>query len=164
MGVIVRVGVPTAPDLRRKLRRAAQRALQALGEASAELGVTLVGDVEMRELNRTYRGRDRATDVLAFAMREGRRVPGDGAVLGDVVISVETAARQARGRRVSLAAETQALLVHGILHLLGYDHERSRVEAGRMRAMERRLRVLLGTERGGRRTAPPTPHRHMAEG
>jgi probable rRNA maturation factor len=121
----------------------ARRLLRALDEAQAELSVSLVDEAAMRRLNRDYRGHDRPTDVLAFAMREGVRAPGDAAVLGDVVISLDTAARQAQERGVSAADEVRTLLIHGILHLLGYDHERSVLDACRMRAMERRLRVAL---------------------
>ena len=117
----------------------ARRLLRALDEAQAELTVSLVDDAAMRWLNRDYRGKDRPTDVLAFAMREGARAPGDEAVLGDVVISLDAAARQARQRGVPAADEVRTLLIHGVLHLLGYDHERSAPEARRMKAMERRL-------------------------
>jgi len=128
-----------------------RRLLRALDEAEAELAVSLIDDAEIRRLNRDYRATDRATDVLAFAMREGARAPGDAAVLGDVVISLDTAARQAQERGVSAADEVRTLLIHGILHLLGYDHERSMAEARRMKAMERRLRAVLA--RGN-----PPPH------
>ncbi len=121
----------------------ARRVLRALGEEHAELTVSLVDDGEIHQLNRDYRGMDRSTDVLAFALREGPRVPGDTVLLGDVVISLQTAARQARERRVSVAAAARMLLVHGILHLLGYDHERSAAEARRMRAKERQLAARL---------------------
>ena len=121
----------------------ARRLLRALDEAEAELTVSLVDDAAIRRLNRDYRGQDRPTDVLAFAMREGARAPGDEAVVGDVVISLDTAARQAQQRGVSAADEVRTLLIHGVLHLLGYDHERSVLEARRMKAMERRLRVVL---------------------
>ncbi len=121
----------------------ARQLLRALGEEHAELTVSLVDDGEMHQLNRDYRGRDRPTDVLAFALREGPRVPGDTVLLGDVVISLQTAARQARERQVTVAAEARMLLVHGVLHLLGYDHERSAVEARRMRAKERQLAARL---------------------
>lgn len=126
------------------VRRDAQAILCLLGELDAELTVSLVDDGAIHELNHRYRGKDRPTDVLAFAMREGDAGPADPSVLGDVVISVDTAARQARSRRRPLAAEVRVLLVHGILHLLGYDHERSPAEARRMRAMEQRLRRHLG--------------------
>jgi probable rRNA maturation factor len=127
----------------------ARRLLRALDEEAAELTVTLVDDEEVRRLNRDYRGKDRPTDVLAFAMREGERVPGDDVVLGDVVISLETAARQARARHATLAAEVRTLLLHGLLHLLGHDHEHSTAEARRMQAKERELRAVL--ERGDTR-------------
>jgi rRNA maturation RNase YbeY len=126
----------------------ARAILRALGEDSAELSVSLVDDVEMHRQNRDYRGKERPTDVLAFAMREGERVAGDETVLGDVVISLETARRQARRRRVSDADEVRTLLIHGMLHLLGYDHERSPGEARRMKVMERRLQILLGPAAG----------------
>jgi probable rRNA maturation factor len=126
-----------------QMRADARRLLAALDESHAELTVSLVDDAEIHRLNRDYRGKDRPTDVLAFALREGRRVSGDDAVLGDVVISVDTAARQARRRGAAVADEVRTLLVHGILHLLGYDHERSAVDARRMKAQERRLKAML---------------------
>jgi probable rRNA maturation factor len=125
------------------IRADAGRLLNALGERDAELTVVLVDDAAIHALNRDYRGRDRPTDVLAFAMREGVRVPGDESLLGDVVISLDTAARQARRRRRPLADELRTLLIHGILHVLGYDHERSAHDAERMQARERQLRAFL---------------------
>jgi len=127
----------------RAVRADAEAILAALGEAGAELAISLVGDAEMHALNRDYRGKDRPTDVLAFAMREGEPVPGAADVLGDVVISLDTAARQAAERGVPLAGEVRALLVHGILHLLGYDHERGPNDARRMKAKERWLLRIL---------------------
>jgi probable rRNA maturation factor len=126
-----------------QVRADARRLLAAMDESQAELTVSLVDDAEIHRLNRDYRGKDRPTDVLAFALREGCRAPGDDAVLGDVVISVDTAALQARRRGAPVADEVRTLLVHGILHLLGYDHERSAVEARRMQALERRLKAML---------------------
>jgi probable rRNA maturation factor len=117
-----------------------------MGEPEAELAVSLVSDAEIHDLNCRFRGKDRPTDVLAFAMREGEIVPDRGALLGDVVISLDTAVHQAKQRRRTPAGETRVLLVHGILHLLGYDHERSAREARRMQAMERRLLRLLRDE------------------
>jgi probable rRNA maturation factor len=134
------------------VRRDVRTLLQALGEERAEVTVTFVDDAEIRVLNRDYRAMDRSTDVLAFAMREGLRVDGDASELGDVVISLETAARQARSHRVPLASEVRSLLIHGLLHLLGYDHERSAAAARRMRAMARQLRALLAA-------APPAASR-----
>jgi rRNA maturation RNase YbeY len=110
-----------------------------MGKAGAELSVRLARDPEIRELNRRFRARDEPTDVLSFAL--GDEVCPD--LLGDVVISVETARRQARASRTSAAEEVRALLVHGILHLLGYDHETSAADARRMREKERELASLL---------------------
>ena len=125
-----------------RLDRMARAVLSEVGEASAELGILLVGDQRMRVLNRRYRGKDRTTDVLAFAMREAvtphasRLMPN---MLGDVVISVPTAWRQAKETGRTLDEELAWLLVHGILHLCGYDHERSEKETRRMHRRERMI-------------------------
>ena len=124
------------------LARLAQAVLSSVGEKKADLGILLVGDRSMRRLNRDYRKKNRTTDVLAFPMREG---PGpSSALMGDVVISVPTAAQQARQLGRSLDEELTTLLVHGILHLCGYDHERSNREARRMRQRERWVLRRLG--------------------
>lgn len=128
----------------RSLRACAQRAMAFLGESEADVCVTLVGDAEIQVLNREYRRKDAPTDVLAFATREGERVPGDEASLGDIVISVDTARRQAAARGRALERELVVLVLHGLLHLVGYDHERSPAEARRMRRQEKRLARLLG--------------------
>ena len=100
----------------------------------------------MRGLNRRYRKKDRTTDVLAFPMREGE-TGFCSTMLGDVVISIPTARRQALEAGHSLNDEVAALLVHGILHLCGYDHERSgEEEARRMEAREKELFALLTRE------------------
>ena len=119
------------------LRRVTGRLLQLLDEGGAEVCVGLVGDTKMRRLNRTYRNQDRTTDVLAFAYREARS--GVSPLLGDVVISVPTARRQARAFSHSLDEEILRLLIHGVLHLAGYDHERSKQQARRMHRKETEL-------------------------
>jgi rRNA maturation RNase YbeY len=147
--VSVRLAVPAArsglPRIDRALlRRRARRILVALvGSNRAELSILLVDDAEIAALNRRYRGRWRPTDVLAFSLLEGAHADRRGALLGDVVIGIETAARQARARRRSLDDEVARLLVHGALHLIGYDHVRS-AEARIMRAQERRVWRALG--------------------
>jgi probable rRNA maturation factor len=125
-----------------RLDRLARAILSDVGETSAELGILFVSDQRMRGLNHRYLGKDRTTDVLAFAMREafaphGARGMPD--MLGDVVISVPTARRQAKEAGRSLDEELAWLLVHGILHLCGYDHERSEKEARRMHRRERMI-------------------------
>ena len=123
---------------RRLLRSRAVRLLRELSMSRSELSIQLMGDAEIAGLNRAWRGRAKSTDVLAFPLLEGEHVAHRGALLGDVVIGVETAARQARARHRSLDEEVGRLLVHGALHLIGHDHV-IEGEARRMRAEERRL-------------------------
>jgi len=123
---------------RRLLRSRAVRLLRELSLSRAELSIRLSDDEEIAELNETWRGRASPTDVLAFPLLEGDHVERRGALLGDVVIGLETAVRQARSRRRSLDEEVGRLLVHGTLHLIGHDHVRAD-EARRMRSQERRL-------------------------
>jgi probable rRNA maturation factor len=110
-----------------ELERMAAHALALEGVARpSELSIVIADDVEVRELNRAYRGVDSATDVLSFSQSEGAKfaVP-DGTTphLGDVIISLDTARRQAAEFGLALQDEVSHLLVHGVLHLLGYDHE-----------------------------------------
>lgn len=142
------------------LKADARRLLGLAALEECELSLMIVGDRAMRSLNRRYRGRDRPTDVLSFsqieeAPRAGMRgrIPGNrptavvkaapGQLIGDVVISIETARRQAREMDVPLATRLRTLLVHGFLHALGYDHERSAAAAKTMFARERRLVAML---------------------
>lgn len=128
----------------RALKRLATRALAAEAVArGTELSVVLADDAGVRELNRVYRGKDAATDVLSFAQGEGEAFAiADEADrhLGDVVISIDTARRQAAEQGHAVADEVAHLLVHGVLHLLGYDHER----AAEARVMHGREDAILG--------------------
>ncbi|HVA39247.1 MAG TPA: rRNA maturation RNase YbeY [Candidatus Binataceae bacterium] len=143
------------------LRADARRLMALVGLAACELSVVIADDEFVHALNLEFRGKDRATDVLSFSQLEeahdGRAdaalprpaqalplVPAAGTALGDIVISVDTARRQARRFGVAPAARMRTLLVHGLLHLLGYDHERSPGEARRMFARERELAAALG--------------------
>ena len=149
-----------------RLQTLAENILRAAGAARAELSLLLVGDRSMRRMNRVYRGKDRTTDVLAFPTRHVRprftvsaaarfassggpaKALGDGghaAMLGDVVISIPQAERQAARAGHALEHELTVLVVHGLLHLLGYDHERSAREARRMQRRERTVLRALGT-------------------
>src|SRR5262245_17211182 len=141
MKVLLNAATPAPEVDPTALARSARTILGALGWTEAELSVSLVDDGEIARLAGAYGRRPRATDVLAFAQREG---PGRGSarVLGDVVISLDTARRQAARRGVPLDRELRVLLVHGCLHLLGMDHLRAGDRA-RMRALERHLRWEL---------------------
>lgn len=120
--LIVDEGVALAPAVRRRLHvevaRMVRAAALAAGRRDYEVVLRLTGDPAIRVLNRDYRGKDRPTDVLAFAQQEGPAA--DPGVLGDLVISVDTARRQARR---GLPAELLHLASHGLCHLLGYDHD-----------------------------------------
>ena len=135
-----RRGLP--PMDRALLRRRARGVLRELDRPGAELSVALVDDAAIAELNERYRGEPVPTDVLSFSLEDGPHVEHRGPLLGDVVISLESAARQARRGRRSLEDEVVRLLIHGALHLVGYDHERAG-EARAMRAEERRIRRAI---------------------
>jgi len=119
-----------------KIMECADLVLKAMGESKAELSLVLVNDMYIRNLNWKYRRKDSATDVLAFPMRDSRRL--SGVILGDVVISVETAAKEAKKRKKDLQDELDLYFVHGILHLLGYDDEKPRARK-KMKDKEREL-------------------------
>jgi probable rRNA maturation factor len=126
----------------RLVRRAADAALRACGAKAASFGLVLGGDALLRQLNRRYLGHDRPTDVLAFPASVPTRATS-GKELGDVVISLATARRQARSAGHSLEAELAVLTVHGILHLLGHDH-RTRAQKARMWKLQTRVLASVG--------------------
>jgi len=125
----------------RRLRTTARKILDFLSQKEAELSIALVGNREIQELNARYRNKNEPTDVLSFPLEE--LLPTGTQILGDVVISVEQAEKQARKRRKTLEQEIESLLIHGILHLLGYDHERSEKDAKIMRGMEKKVSRAL---------------------
>ncbi len=129
----------------RQVKQAAQATLAHEGVTGREVSVLLTDDQEIWALNRDFRGVDKPTDVLAFAFDEAEEGMM-GPSLGDVAISVERAALQATSRRVTLDAELELLVVHGCLHLLGYDHE----EPDEARAMRNRTRAVRRTLRASR--------------
>ena len=135
MEIEIRSSASGSPT-RARVERLLGRASRAMGNRASEVSVLFCGDRRMAGLNYRWRGKDRSTDVLAF--------PAGGPAagfLGDIVISIPYATRQARRRGESRAGEVDRLLLHGYLHLLGYDHETDR---GEMEALEARLRKRLG--------------------
>ncbi|NLG84855.1 MAG: rRNA maturation RNase YbeY [Firmicutes bacterium] len=143
--------VEIAPDLVELLHRVGEATLARFGHGEAEAGITLADDPYLHELNREYRGIDAPTDVLSFGLRE--ETPEEPAylepgpeVLGDVVISAERAVAQAAEYDHSLARELAYLAVHGLLHLLGYDHDRPE-EAEEMRRLEEDILNAQGLKR-----------------
>ena len=139
-------GAPSRARVRRLLEGAAKATRlerfrggpeSRVSARDAEVSVLFCGDARMRALNRRYRRKDRSTDVLAFPSGDA------GPFLGDLVISVPYASRQARRRAEPLPREIDRLLVHGFLHLLGYDHE---TDQGEMDTLEAGVRRRLGIE------------------
>jgi len=136
----------------RRLKADARKLLKAAGEEGAALSVSLVDDRAIAQLNREHRGKDKPTDVLSFPLYEPEDVSatlpqaqGDNPerLLGDVVISIDTARRQAAEYDAPLQNEINRLLIHGILHVLGHDHEEP-AERAVMEAEERRLACAIG--------------------
>ena len=121
----------------RGLGKIAAAILVIVEQSGAELSLALTGNAEMKKLNAQYRGKDYATDVLSFPL-EGNVPPGNQ-LLGDVIISVEMARLQARERGRTMEQEMVTLLIHGIVHLLGYDHERSAQDARVMKRLENKV-------------------------
>ncbi|RII26836.1 MAG: rRNA maturation RNase YbeY [Geobacter sp.] len=131
----------------RNLRKVAERILNALGLPTSELSVVIVGDRSIRILNREYLGRDKSTNVISFSMQEGEFGHVSPDLLGDVAVSADTCAREAVEGGITFNSRLVFLLLHGILHLAGYDHERSgEAEALRMESKEQELFVLLEGE------------------
>jgi probable rRNA maturation factor len=120
---------------RREIEEFARRCIRAVRAGSRELTIAIVGDAEMARLNQRFRGKKKPTDVLTF--------PGEGSYLGDVVISLDRARAQARDEGHSTATEVRYLVLHGVLHAFGYDHE---TDEGEMNRLELRIRKKVGLE------------------
>jgi probable rRNA maturation factor len=127
-----------------EVARFLKRARAAVG-LEGEVHVLLADDATLRRLNKTFRGKDKATDVLSFPAGAATVFFGEQELAGDLAISLETAARQAKQYGHTPAIEVRVLLLHGLLHLAGFDHERDK---GEMAARERELRVELGLPGG----------------
>jgi probable rRNA maturation factor len=130
-----------APNVGARLRRAILAVLRRHTVVSAHINVALVDDTAMARLNRDHLGHEGPTDVLSFDLREA--VNGKNAIDGEIVLSLDTAARQARKRGHSVEAELALYAVHGTLHLLGYD-DRRKADAKRMHDMEDEILSSIG--------------------
>lgn len=157
-GVEKNLRIPTRRTLGRYLSDA-QTAVGLLGQVT----VLLATDATIRDLNRRFRGKNEATDVLSFPAKPLQNIKPAERVAGDLAISVETARKQAAEQGHALGIELRVLMLHGLLHLAGYDHE---TDAGKMERRERQLRAKLGLPQGlieratiGRASAKPTKAR-----
>ena len=118
--------------------------MEKLEEEITEVSIAFVDDDAMTELNKKFRGKKKTTDVLTFRADDSYNEPSaSGRPLGDIVISVDQARRQAIDEKHSLATEIRYLVVHGLLHALGYDHE---TDKGEMNALEQEVRAIVGLE------------------
>ncbi len=163
MTVLVRSELARGASAARRLRAKGRAYLAALGRPEAELSILVTGDAGIRRLNREWRGKDEATDVLSFPLSDP---PGVSPLLGDVVISVDTAARRGGGDARAVGRELDRYLAHGILHLLGFDHVR-RADAAVMAEREEELvRAvgLVGAARGVKKGRPGEAPRRRTKG
>lgn len=119
-----------------KVRRSLNRILSLLGQRDKEVSILFVDDSMIKEINKKYLGRNKSTNVISFAMSEGDDKYCNQTLLGDIVISADTALRDSKKERFPFLDEIDFLLIHGILHLLGYDHELNEKEAFKMKKKE----------------------------
>lgn len=126
-----------------EIEKKAKTILNALECPDGELSVLIVDDLEIARLNKTYLGRSGPTNVIAFPMRDGPFGQISPNLLGDVVISLDTAAREAQDASISVESRFEQLLIHGILHLFGFDHEKTSEQAKAMEIQEEQLLKLL---------------------
>ncbi|HKA34374.1 MAG TPA: rRNA maturation RNase YbeY, partial [Candidatus Binatia bacterium] len=130
----------------RRIQRTAEKILDFVEESNSELSLALVDDDAIAKLNKKYRRKPKPTDVLSFQVETPMN--GGPKLLGDVVISIDQAREQAKTGGWTLSQEIDRLLIHGILHLLGYDHERSAKDARLMRALEKKIARAICGKRG----------------
>ncbi len=158
-GLVIDIAVASAewrrhlPGVERLCRETARAALAGERPGPAELSLVLTDDREIRDLNRRWRGKDAPTNVLSFAASLARPAPEAPLVLGDVVLAFETVRREAAAQGKPLADHVRHLIVHGVLHLLGHDHEKAR-DAARMERLECEILARLGV---------PDPYRAESE-
>jgi len=127
----------------KKIKQTVQVILNALDCPDGEISILIVDDPQIEELNQQYLNREGPTNVIAFAMREGEFADLSPHLLGDVVISMDTAAKEAQIAATSMERRFNELLVHGVLHLMGFDHETSEEDAQVMEGKSREILALL---------------------
>ena len=132
---------------KKKIRQTAIAILNALDYPDAELSILIVDDQQIAQLNHQYLNREGPTNVIAFSMRQGPFSDIAPNLLGDVVISADTAQREAQSAGISMQDRFDQLLIHGTLHLLGYDHEHSAAEARKMEEKAKELLQILDTQK-----------------
>ncbi len=129
---------------KRKIRSTITKLLKYLNCADKEISITFINDETIQQLNNQYRNKNKPTDVLSFSLQEGEFSSINPDVLGDIVISVETAKTNAEINCLSFEQEINFLIIHGLLHLLGYDHENTtKIETRKMKSRERELLELF---------------------
>ena len=136
-------------SLKKTARRAAKAALADLDLPKAtEIGILITDDAEVRRLNWLHRKRNQPTNVLSFALEEGEKIPSrikkKCRLLGDIVLAYETVVQEAEERQIPMKHHLTHLVIHGVLHLLGHDHERSPKEAKQQEKRETTLLVGMG--------------------
>ena len=125
---------------RRKIRGTVLKILKTLDCADKEISLSFVDNENIKQLNKQYLGKDKATNVLSFSLREGEYGDINPQILGDIIVSVETAQRDALYGKLTIAQEIDFLIIHGILHLLGYNHENTtKRETNKMQQKEKEL-------------------------
>lgn len=131
---------------RRKIRSTVLKLLKIMDCANKELSISFVDDNTIKQLNNHYLQRDHSTNVLSFSLQEGEYGNVNPHILGDIVISTETAQRDAAKGDLSLSEEIDFLIIHGLLHLLGFNHENTtKAQTTKMQMKERELFVILNS-------------------
>ena len=143
MGVLIDNRQNSYRISKKRIRKSAQAILNALANPEAELSILIVDDIEITDLNEKYFNRQGSTNVISFPMLEGEFAEISPLLLGDVVISMDTTRREATHSGISPEERFDQLLVHGILHLFGYDHEHDATEARRMEEKSTELLELI---------------------
>ena len=125
---------------KRKIRSTVLKVLKILDSPDKEISISFVDDKNIKQLNKQYLGKDKSTNVLSFSLQEGEQGDINPQILGDIIVSVETAKRDALYGKLTIAQEIDFLIIHGILHLLGYNHENTtKKETNKMQQKEKDL-------------------------